>query len=276
MGMSVSPDYSHFFEVKLDLFDGPIDLLLHLVKSRELPIEKVSLAVVADQYLACIDAVREFDLEIAGEYLVIAATLLSIKSSVVLNQPVELIVDEEGNLINPHDELLMKLREAAVFKDKAAELSERDLLGVDVFSAPSSLNDVEGAPITLKPHDPYLLGKAFRKLLQKAAADGNTYVVSYESVSIVERMMAILKVLEEAGQPVQFEKLIPEPLNRSSLIASFISLLELCKRQIISLKQDEVFEEIFVVLASKDFDRLALSSEFDTDEAKDQNVSANG
>lgn len=268
-------DYSHFFEVKLDLFDGPIDLLLHLVKSQELPIEKVSLAQVTDQYLSCIDSVREFDLEVAGEYLVIAATLLSIKSSVLLNKPVELVFDEDGNLVNPHDELLKKLREAAIFKETAEHLSDMDLLGVDVFPTPSSLKDVEGAPITLKPHDPLLLGKAFRKLLQKAGA-GPQYVVSYEPVSVVERMMAILKILDHESGPVLFEKLVPDVLNRNSVIASFISLLELCKRQIIALKQDEGTEEIYVVLASRDFDKLALTSEFDPQGDKAANLTVNG
>ncbi|RIL11386.1 MAG: segregation/condensation protein A, partial [Proteobacteria bacterium] len=111
---SVTPPdaYAHFFEVKLDVFDGPIDLLLHLVKQNELPIEKVSLAKVASQYLECLEKMRYFDLDVAGEYLVIAATLVSIKSSILLNQPVELVEDEEGNLVDPHEELLNRLREA--------------------------------------------------------------------------------------------------------------------------------------------------------------------
>ena len=272
--MAEQLDYSHFFEVKLDLFEGPIDLLLHLVKQQELPIEKLSLVAVTDQYMHCINAVREFDLEVAGEYLVIAATLLSIKSSVVLNQPVELVIDEDGNLVDPHEELLRKLREAAIYKDSANMLCERKLLGLDVFSAPSTLKDIEGAPITLKPHDPMLLGKAFRKLLLKAKQNDNFYLVSYEPISIVERMMSILGVLEKTGEQVQFETLIPEPHTKSSLIASFVALLELCKRQIIVLRQDEVFDEIFVVLASNDIDKLALSSEFDMAPEKTLSVNA--
>ena len=78
-------EYSHFFTVEIDQFNGPIDLLLHLVKQNELPVEKISLARVTSQYMHCIERMGKIDLEIAGEYLVIAATLLSIKSSILLD-----------------------------------------------------------------------------------------------------------------------------------------------------------------------------------------------
>ncbi len=94
MTVSEFEEYPHFFEVQVDLFKGPIDLLLHLVKQKELPLEEISLAEVADQYMHCLEQMRRFDLEIAGEYLVIAATLLSIKSSHLLNEPVELVEDD--------------------------------------------------------------------------------------------------------------------------------------------------------------------------------------
>jgi segregation and condensation protein A len=95
--MTETDAYSRFFEVKLELFDGPLDLLLHLVKKKELPIEKVSLSEVTGQYLECIKSLRYYDVEVAAEYLVIAATLLSVKASVLLNEPVELVPDENGD-----------------------------------------------------------------------------------------------------------------------------------------------------------------------------------
>lgn len=264
--ISSFPENPSFFEVKLDLFDGPIDLLLHLVKQNELPLEKLSLASVATQYMECIQAAADFDLEVAGEYLVIATTLLSIKSSILLNQPVEMVIDDNGNLVDPHEMLLIKLREAAIFKDGAEVLASRKLLGVDVFAAPSSLRSVGEGQITLKPHDPMLLGKAFRKLLSKLPPDIEPYTVMYEKVSIVERMMSILKVLESTNQPLTFEKLLGDNLNRSTVVASFVALLELCKRNIIAVKQDQIFDEIYVVLATNDFSNLGLTSEFDLED----------
>lgn len=263
-------EYAHFFEVRLNLFDGPIDLLLHLVKQNELPIEKLSLAEVAQQYLQCLEQMRYFDLEIAGEYLVIAATLLSIKSSILLNEPVALVIDEDGNLVNPHDQLLQRLREAAVYKECALKLAERTLLGYDVFGSPSTLDGVDAPPVKYKDHAPILLGKAFRKLLAQANKRGE-YSVQLESVSVVERMMTILSQLKSEGGSVEFHKLVPDLTSRASIVGSFCALLELCKRHVITVKQDQTFEMIYVVLASADFDPERfyedgqIKSEFDAE-----------
>ncbi len=262
--MENTEEYQHFFQVELDLFKGPIDLLLHLVKQNELEIEKVSLAQVADQYLACLDNMGEIDLEVAGEYLVIAATLLSVKSSILLNEPVELVEDEEGNLIDPHEELLQKLREAAVYKEGASMLGERDIYEIDVFSAKSQLRSFPTPDAPFKDHDPYLLGKAFHKILKKLEEGGQqTYNITLESVSIVQTMMHVLDKLKEANGPVEFHKLIPDLQSRGAIIGTFVALLELCKRQAISVRQDESFEDILIVPASEETTVDILSSEFD-------------
>ena len=254
----------HFFEVRLDLFDGPIDLLLHLVKMRELPIEKVSLAAVSAQYLECVESIRHFDLEIAGEYLLIAATLLSIKSSVLLGEPATLVEDADGNLIDPHEELLQRLRDAAVYKDSAGQLGRMPILGMDVFSAPSLLDEIEGPPVSFKNHDPILLGQAFRKLLE-GAKDIVSFDVHYDPVTIVQRMMEIIDSIKTSGGVVGFESLVPEIRSRASIITTFIALLELCRRQAIQIRQDESFEKIYVALAGSGdpLDLGDFKSEFD-------------
>lgn len=260
-------EYPHFFQVKLDLFDGPIDLLLHLVKVNELPIEKVSLAEVTDQYLNCLEEMRRFDLEIAGEYLVIAATLLSIKSSILLQEPVELVEDDSGSLVDPHDELLRRLKEAEVYKEGANSLGSRGLYGIDVFPGSASLKDVKSAPTTFKDHDPMLLGMAFQKLLKEAKGEEDVYTIELESVSIVERMMEVLNILRESSDKVQFKSLVPDLTRKSSIISTFIALLELCKRQVIHVQQEthagiEV-ENIYIALAVEELDMQNLRSDFD-------------
>lgn len=272
--MTVQPDvFTHFFNVRLDLFDGPIDLLLHLVKVNELPIEKVSLAEVADQYFSCLEAMRAYDLEIAGEYLVIASTLLSIKSSMILDDPVELTVDEDGNLIDPHEELLRRLHEAEVYKEGALHLAARDYLGIDVFSPPSSMKKIQAAAVEYKDHDPLLLGQAFRELLSRAGND-EKYTITIDSVSIVERMMTVLSTLKEQGA-VAFYKLIPDITSRMSIVGTFIALLELCKRQAIRVKQEETFQEIIIALTTEDFDAEALASEYDEGQLMPEEVIVN-
>lgn len=271
---------SHNFELKMEMFDGPIDLLLHLVKQNELPLEKLSLAQVATQYFEYLERMRHFDLEVAGEYLVIAATLVSLKSSIILNDPVELVLDEDGQMVNPHDVLLQRLREAAIYRDGADQLGQRSLLGIDVFDAPQSMSRVDGVTVTYKPHDVMLLGEAFRKILKKIK-DTPQYSVVLESVSVVERMMAILDILKGEPGGVDFTRLISDQTSRGAVIGSFVAMLELCKRHVIRVKQDQTFETILVVLAASDFDpkkfysQGELESEFDEPVAESEDAIVN-
>lgn len=243
-----------FFEVKLEQFDGPIDLLLHLVKQRELPIEKLSLAEVAAQYLECIEQMRYLDLEIAGEYLVIAATLLSIKSSVLLNEPVQLIENEAGDLVNPHEELLRRLREAAIFKDTAQQLGALAQLGIDVFSRQASDSDLDYSQlpvnVELAQHEAALLSRAFLKVLQRAKQLGPQLFFAIEHVSVVERMLEIINLLQSHEGARSFEELVPDYSSRSSIIGTFLALLELCKRLVVRISQASDEGAIIVSLAS--------------------------
>lgn len=264
--------YSHFFEVKLDQFNGPIDLLLHLVKQRELPIEQVSLAAVADQYMQCIVAVRDYDLEVAGEYLVIAATLLSIKSSILLNEPVELVEDEEGNLIDPHEELLRRLREAQIYKDGAEHLGRTPLLGVDVFSPPSCLDEFEDPETKFAQHDALLLGKAFKRVLEKSGASLDLITISVDSVSIVDRMMKIVDTLKASPQGLEFSGLIPDCCSKAAIVSTLIACLELCKRQAIHVRQDKEFDRILISIASENQQLGELHTEFDDPKVDDQKI----
>lgn len=236
------------FHIKLPLFEGPIDLLLHLVKVNELSIEKIALAQVASQYLSCLDLMRGYDLEVAGEYLVIASTLLSIKSSVLLNEPVQLVEDEEGNLVDPHEELLLRLKEAAIFHEAAASFANMPKLGVDVFAAPSSLDDIaspDDAPLAL--HPPIVLQRAFQRLLKKLSDKGHQYVISFDSVSVVDRMMSVLGAFKKSGKgTLSFEELLPKDFTKIDLVGTFIALLELCRRGAIDVAQAGHDEEVFI------------------------------
>ena len=267
-------EYSHFFEVQLDLFNGPIDLLLHLVKSNELPIEKISLAQVTEQYLDAIGQLEQYDLEIAGEYLVIAATLLSIKSSYILNEPVQLVEDADGNLIDPHEELLRRLRDAEVYKDGAQQLGNRCLLGVHVFPPPSKLRQIKAPTETFADHNPLLLGKALKKLLEEIGEEVKlTFTV--DSVSIVDRMMGVINQLQENKDGIPFRYLVPDLTSRASIVGTFIALLELCKRQAIRVTQDILFNEIVISLASDKIDTSKFESEFDVTEDDELDITAN-
>lgn len=285
------------FEVQLELFDGPIDLLLHLVKKRELPIEKVSLAEVTSQYLECISRISELDFDLAGEYLVIAATLVSLKSSVLLGEPKTEFVDEEKGP-DPHEELLRRLREAAIYREGAGLLATRPLLGVDVFPAQPAKGSLVSA-VVLRDHEPLLLGKALRKLLDRVGAhQKQEIVIKVDPVSIADYMVRIVDRLKLKSGSCLFEDLFDSgdgnsgdedggdaqivgatsasnlatpKLTGSSIVATFLALLELAKRSMLMISQDNWCDSIRLSLMS-DVDTKELhfeDVEFDKDEVAD-------
>ncbi len=257
-----------FFEVKLDSFDGPIDLLLHLVKGNELSIERISLAAVTSQYLACIEEMRDLDLDIASEYLLVAATLLSIKAAVLLHDPIELQNEPEENLPDPHKELLERLRAAQIYKNSAEQLGKISILGVDVFQRPSTLSDFESPEEVYRKHDSMLLGQAFRQLLARVGKQGFLLRFEVDSVTVVERMVRIVDNLKNAKAPVSFSSLFEDSKNRMSIVNSFVAILELCRRCAIVVLQQTSYEEIKIALSGTEIDKGSLTSEFDVQSAE--------
>lgn len=250
--MSTAEQFSRFFEVKLELFDGPIDLLLHLVKKRELPIEKVSLAEVTGQYLECIKSLQYYDVELAAEYLVIAATLLSVKASVLLNDPVELVVDETGSLVDPHEELLRRLRELEAFRAAAGDLAVRPTLGSEVFAAPAKGNKIDPALIPLANHQSELLVQAFQQVLSRLGEKARVFSITIDSVSVVERMRMVVDTLRSIGGVSTFAQLLIGRRDKTAAIGVFVALLELCKRRMITVEQQGPKAEIAIRLADSE------------------------
>lgn len=247
--MSTAEGYNRFFEVKLELFDGPLDLLLHLVKKRELPIEKVSLAEVTGQYLECIKGLRYYDVETAAEYLVIAATMLSVKASVLLNDPLELIPDENGDLIDPHEALVNRLKELEAFRAAASDLGGRPVLGQDVFAAPVKAKKIDPALIPIADHQSELLARAFHAVMSRLGERTATYSITIDPVSVVERMRVVVDCLKNLGGVGTFAALIGEKADRATAIGVFVAVLELCRRRMIAVSQDGPKAEIKVSLA---------------------------
>jgi segregation and condensation protein A len=250
--MSNLEQFSRFFEVKLELFDGPIDLLLHLVKKRELPIEKLSLSEVTTQYLECIRSLTYYDVELAAEYLVIAATLLSVKASVLLNDPVELVVDESGALVDPHEELLRRLKELERVRAAAEELGNRPLLGSEVFAPPSKGVKIDPTLIPLADHQSELLVQAFQRVLQRLGEKARVFSITIDAVSVVERMRTVVDSVRALGGRATFSSLFKGAYDRATAIGIFIALLELCKRRMVSVNQDAPRGEISISLAHAD------------------------
>ncbi len=232
------------YRVKLDVFEGPLDLLLHLVKKNEVDLSDIPMATITDQYLEYLEVLQQLDLDVAGEYLVMAATLLHIKSRLLLPGD-ETDEEEEGE--DPRAELARQLLEYRRFKEAAELLNRRVLLERDVF-ARDPLRDETDAEYDVV-YDVSLgdLLDALQEVL-KRAAPGAVHQVIREHVSLRERLCFILDTLRERTI-LYFTDLFPVGTTRLQILVTFLALLELVRMRMVSVHQEERFGPILVALA---------------------------
>jgi segregation and condensation protein A len=223
--------------VKLPIFEGPLDLLLHLIRLEEVEITEIPIARIADQYLEYVALMRELDLDVAGEYLVMAATLAWIKSRMLL-PPDGAAEEQEGP--DPRAELIARLLEYQRFKEAAASLGERVRLGRDVFRAsgaapeprPEAEREIEVGLLQLL--------EAFRRVLRAARASGAAHELVTEAIHVRDRMLAVMDALA-AVESLEFGALFRaesgEIGSRALLVATFLAILELTRIAAIRIYQ---------------------------------------
>jgi len=231
-------------DVKVPEFEGPLDLLLHLIREHKIDIFNIPITEITEQYLDYIKRMKEFDLNVSGDFLVMAATLIYIKSKMLL--PAETLDDDEDAGLDPRDELVQKLLEYQSFKEVARELGmlaqerskifTRQITDIQQYIAPA---DTEDAEFTT---DLYELIQAFARLLHDPQEDV-IHEVYDEVISIEQKMEDIKNEIIEKGS-IRFGDLFKTVRARNVLIASFFAILELCKQKFITLKQDDTFGEI--------------------------------
>ena len=215
--------------IRLPVFDGPLDLLLHLIREDELEITDLPIAQVARQYLEYLGLMRDLHLDVAAEYLVMAATLAWIKSRMLLPPTGDEAADEG---LDPRAELVARLLEYQRFQEAAAELGQRPLLGREIWAPPGE------SPPPVPDAERHLevgllqLVEAFRRALRHAQASDAVHQIVSEPVTVRERMVAVIDALE-AEEVVEFEQLLHGPdgrwLSRSVLVATFLAILELAR-----------------------------------------------
>lgn len=226
------------YAVKLAVFEGPLDLLLHLIRQNEVEITDISIAQIANQYLDYLEMMRELQLDLAAEYLVMAATLALIKSRMLLPPDG---AEENDEDLDPRAELVARLLEYQRYKEAAELLGRRRLLERDVFDAqgaePQRVPDAEREiEIGL-----FQLLDAFRSVLGRADEQSFHDVdLEAESFTVRERVVAIMELLDrvESIEFTQiFERTIDGPPSRSLLVASFLAVLELARLQALRVYQ---------------------------------------
>jgi segregation and condensation protein A len=232
------------YRVKLDIFEGPLDLLLHLVKKNEVEIADIPVATITDQYLAYLDLLQQLDLDVAGEYLVMAATLLHLKSRLLL--PGDEISDEEEGE-DPRAELVRQLLEYQRFKEAADLLNQRDLLERDVFVRAPLLDETETEADVVYDVSLGDLLDALQEVLKRAAPEV-VHQVILEQVSLRDQLCLVLDTLRERTQAL-FSDLFPPGATRLQILVTFLSILELVRTRMIHLHQEELFGPIVINLA---------------------------
>ena len=223
------------YRVRLEIFEGPLDLLLHLIKKNEVDISDIPISTITDQYLEYLDFMKGMNLDFAGEFIVMAATLMHIKSRMLLPVPEQAEEGEEGE--DPREELIRKLLEYQRFKEAAEELSSRTLLGRDVFKRgmPVAMEEEgEGGLVNLSVFD---LMEALREVLKKAPKV-HSMELTVDRFRVADKIDVIMSILEEKESET-FGAFFPDGAARGEIIVTFLAVLELARLLLIRIHQTD-------------------------------------
>ena len=249
-------------EVFLRAFEGPLDLLLYLIKKQNLDILDVNVAEITHQYMAYVELMQEVVLDVAGDYLVMAAMLAEIKSRMLLPKPTQDEHEEE----DPRAELIRRLQEYEQFKEAAAGLDQIPRRGRDFLTPPGVA--LSNLPVSLPEVDLTELLLAMRQLLLRESMYGEHQVVR-EPLSTRARIQSLLALLEQRPQ-LRWQDLIEPEAGRAGVVVSFLALMELMREHIVEVVQNDVFGELHLRLRP-DADVSQFSAQLWQEEAP-QNV----
>ncbi|MFP3387927.1 segregation/condensation protein A [Brevibacillus sp. SIMBA_040] len=240
------------YSIKLDSFEGPLDLLLHLIDKAEVDIYDIPVAEITEQYLATIDTMQQLQLDVASEFVVMAATLLSIKSKMLLPKKEEHVfqqfLDMDVEEVDPREELVARLLEYKRYKLLAEQLREMEIGRNQVFTRPAeNLSPyVREEDHTVKDVTLYDLINALEKLVKKVKEKEPITRVSRDEVSIKDRMKEIRHLVRGVGGMVRFSQLFTGGATRSEIVTTFLALLELMKAKEITCIQNQLFQDIMI------------------------------
>jgi len=233
------------YKVKFEVFEGPLDLLLYLIKKEEVDIYEVNLTALATQFIEYIETMRMLDLEIAGEFLVMAATLMYIKSRELLpvEQQVQTEGEDEGE--DPRWELIRQLVEYKKFKDAAAQLQALEAQQENIFPRLPGKLEFETAAAPAKPDVSIFdllnaVNAVLQRISQKEASSREIYEDKWTVSEKIEHVMKTISL----RSPLKFSELFADATSRTEVVVTFLALLELIRLKQIVCSQPEAFGEI--------------------------------
>lgn len=237
---------NYSYEVKLNTFEGPLDLLLHLINKLEIDIYDIPVAEITEQYIEFIRAMERIELNIASEYLVMAATLLEIKSSMLLPKKEVALEDEYEE--DPREQLIKRLIEYRKYKDAAQHLQQKELEENEIYTRPPTNFDhlLEEAKNVTGEVSLYDMIHAVEKMMQRKEWNRPLETtVHRQDISIEDRMEEIISIVSNTNKKVSFEELFPIP-TKSYIVTTLLAILQLMKANQLFCEQTTHFEPIYV------------------------------
>ena len=242
-------DQQSAYSVRLDMFSGPLDLLLHLIKKNEVDIYDIPIAEITGQYLEYLDFLKAVNLEVVGEYMSMAAELGYIKSRMLLPRIKD--EEEEEEEEDPREELVRRLLEYERYRDAAAELGGMEILGKDVFLAGYDRKEMFGEPAEeteFVKFDLWTLVDTFSRIYNdNKKSQTEDMFFSPQTYTVEERKNQVIEIMRRKKE-VLFENLFEGDKNRMKLVVTFISILELLKDGVLDVFQPTFEEPIKIIL----------------------------
>lgn len=234
------------YKVKLEIFEGPLDLLLYLIKKDEVDVYDISIERITKQYLEYVQAFKMLNLDLASEFMLMAATLMYIKSRTLLPKNVQPPEDEEDEE-DPRWELIRQLIEYKKFKDAAGFLSIKELEQSQFFAAHP---EPAKRPTTEQPQEIEVsifdLIRAFRKVLKRFSDENTLGEIHDERFTVGDKIDFLLQSIVE-GDSLPFEDLFADAAGKSEVIVTFLALLELMKMNQFMVRQTDLLGQIVVI-----------------------------
>jgi len=247
-------------DVRLDKYEGPLDLLLDLIRKQQIDIRDIPIAMITSQYLEFLDKARELDIDLGAEFIFMAATLIHIKSKMLLPSDPALIAEGAEEEDDPRTELVNKLLEHERFKNAAEMLQEKRMIEENVWSNPQiqqfvSEDDTPGLAVSL-----FDLVKVFNEVLERAKSRP-TYDLTSEEVTVEDMVRHLRSLLEMTkNKPLFIIEVIEKQHSRRAMICLFLAVLEMVKLHTVELVQKDLFGEI-ALKKGEDFDAVSSGAQ---------------
>jgi segregation and condensation protein A len=239
------------YRIALPEFEGPLDLLLHLCKTHELDIVNIPIAFVTEKYLEYLEVMESMSVDVAADYLVMAATLAYLKSRelVPTPEPLEVTTEEGEPELDPREELIRRLLEYRKYKDAAEQLGGRPIEGRTVFGRGAPIEVDGGGDRPLAEQSVWKLIEAFGKILEKTGKT-STHDVIVDRVSIGARINQLVDRMEAGGGSLRFDACfdltLPEAELRNQVVVTLLAILELARLKVVRVLQSPSAETLFI------------------------------